>query len=93
MTQSNLHRHLGVLQSTITYLSHTITATYHLMAINLLIGLDSLHTIQLQPKRCYTLVKFIYSSQLWNPYSTKDIVMLERIQRRATKFILNDVHY
>ena len=34
--------------------------------------------------------KLIYSSQLWNPYLIKDIVMLERIQRRATKFILND---
>ena len=34
--------------------------------------------------------KLIYSSQLWNPYLIKDIVMLERIQRCATKFILND---
>ena len=34
--------------------------------------------------------KLIYNSQLWNPYLIKHIVMLERIQCRATKFILND---
>ena len=31
-----------------------------------------------------------YSSQLWRPMLIKDIVSLETIQRRATKFILND---
>ena len=31
-----------------------------------------------------------YCSQLWNPYLIKDTVMLERIQRQATKFILRD---
>ena len=31
-----------------------------------------------------------YCSQLWRPSLIKDIVCLERIQRRATKFILND---
>ena len=29
-------------------------------------------------------------SQLWQPYLLKNIITLERIQRRATKFILND---
>ena len=39
-----------------------------------------------------TLVRsqLTYGSQLWNPYLIRDIVSLERIQRRATKFILND---
>ena len=31
-----------------------------------------------------------YSSQLWRPMLIKDIVSLKTIQRRATKFILND---
>ena len=34
--------------------------------------------------------QLMYGSQLWNPYLIKDITTLERIQRRATKFILND---
>ena len=32
----------------------------------------------------------IYCSQLWKPYLVKDITCLERVQRRSTKFILND---
>ena len=31
-----------------------------------------------------------YCSTIWRPYLHKDILMLEKIQRRATKFILND---
>ena len=31
-----------------------------------------------------------YSSQIWRPHLIKEIVALERVQRRASKFILND---
>ena len=31
-----------------------------------------------------------YCSQIWRPYLPKDITLLERVQMRATKFILND---
>ena len=34
--------------------------------------------------------KMSYCSQLWRPYLIKDIVTLENVQQRATKFILND---
>ena len=33
-----------------------------------------------------------YGSQIWRPHLIKDIMDLERIQRRATKYILNDFH-
>ena len=31
-----------------------------------------------------------YCSQLWRPHLTKDILLIERVQRRATKYILGD---
>ena len=32
----------------------------------------------------------VYGSQVWRPYLLKDINVIENIQRRSTKFILND---
>jgi len=34
----------------------------------------------------------LYCSQVWRPFLTKHINLLERIQRQTTKWILNDYH-
>ena len=39
---------------------------------------------------CSTVrTKLEYTSELWSPYTCKDKPLLENVQRRATKFILN----
>ena len=47
----------------------------------------------LAKKRLYISIvrsQLLYCSQVWRPYYIKDILLFERIQRRATKYILND---
>ena len=36
--------------------------------------------------------KLLYCSQVWRPHLMKDIRLFESVQRRATKFILQDYH-
>jgi len=52
------------------------------------------HSYCPQARKCLyiSIVRSIllYCSPLWWPYLLKDINMLERVQRRATKFILSD---
>ena len=43
-----------------------------------------------EAKKKLVCSQLIYCSQLWRPQLIKDITALERIQRRATKYILND---
>ena len=51
-------------------------------------------TFSIQARRTLylTLVrsKLLYCSPLWRPHLTKDFLLLERVQRRVTKFILNN---
>ena len=43
-------------------------------------------------KLLYSLVRscLLYCSSLWQPYLIQDILLLEKVQQRATKVILND---
>ena len=34
--------------------------------------------------------KLSYCSQVWRPYLLKNVAQIERVQRRATKYILSD---
>ena len=49
-------------------------------------------SVYIRRKLYITLVRsqLTYCSSLWRPHLLKDIEMLEKLQRRATKFILND---
>ena len=52
------------------------------------------HTVSVPVRRLLyiSLVRshLTYCSVIWKPYLRKDILILEKVQKRATKFILND---
>ena len=54
---------------------------------------NHLYSTVLPRKKLYiSLVRsqLIYGSQIWRPLQLKDINLIESLQRRATKYILND---
>ena len=89
------HKDLGIIFTTnLTWQSHYEAITAKAYKSIGLIRRTFKNTISIQPKRTLylTLVRstLLYCSPLWRPNLINDISMLERIQRRATKFILND---
>ena len=49
---------------------------------------------RLKQQAYFTLVRphLEYCCTVWNPFTTKDIVRVENIQRRAARFVLNNYH-
>ena len=92
---SNDYKDLGVLiASDLCFSSHynyIVARAYR--ALGLLRRTFSSLTNTKEKKSLYiSLVRsqVMYCSVLWRPYLLKDITLLERVQRRATKYILND---
>ena len=50
------------------------------------------HSTIVKKKLYLSLIRsqLTYCSQIWQPFLRKDILFIEKIQRRATKYILND---
>ena len=92
--RKSYHKDLGI------YYSYNLTWTEHYKHISVkaynTLGLlrRSFKTNNIQAKKqlYISLVRsqLLYCSQLWRPQLIRDIQNLERIQRRATKYILNN---
>jgi len=94
---SNSHRDLGIIILTNSswkdHYNHIIAKTYIYRTLGLLRQTLS-HLIDTSTKKVLYLAlvrsQLLYWSPIWHPYVMCDITALERIQRRATKYILND---
>ncbi len=94
ITQSSSHKDLGVLfTNTLNWDEH-----YNLMTsrayrqLGMLRRTFTLHNSSSRKNLYLSLVRsqLTYCSQVWRPSLIKHIELLERVQCRATKFILND---
>ena len=92
---SPFHRDLGVyisndLSWTVHYSNITAKAYQSLSLIRRTFGHSP--SIAARKKLYIYLIRsqLTYCSPLWRPHLIKDILLLESVQRRATKFILND---
>ena len=95
LPQLHSHRDLGLLLSVDlswrNHYDHITSKAYKYLGL-LRRVFSSCYSIRAKKNLYVTLVRsqLTYCSQLWNPYLIKDTVILEKIQRQATKFILSD---
>ena len=92
-----LHRDLGVLLSSdlswSAHISHISAKAYKMLGL-IRRTFSSTVSVSVRKLLYLTLVRshMLYCSVVWRPYMRKHTILLERVQRRATKFILNDYH-
>jgi hypothetical protein len=90
-----VHNDLGVvLSSDLRWSDHyeyIMAKSYRVLGL-LLRVFSSVHCPQAKRVLYITLVrsKLLYCSPIWRPHLLRDIKALENVQRRATKFILNN---
>ena len=94
--QQTQHIRISASLCQLTYLGITITNISLVKHIKCLVYF-AVHLVSLQIsllRNCYTCLRsqITYGSPIWRPSLIKDIKFIEQIQRRATKFILNDYH-
>ena len=91
---SNSHKDLGVIMSSdLTWNDH-----YHLITAKAYTSLGIIrrtfttNSISTKRRLYLSLVRsqLTYCSIIWRPHLSKHTVVLEKVQKRATKFILND---
>ena len=92
--QKETHRDLGIIMcADLSWNSHCVSLCQKSYKIlGLLRRSFSNHSVKVRKQLYLTLVrsKITYCSPIWRPNLIKDIDMLEKIQRRATKYILSD---
>ena len=92
---SKQHRDLGIIiNNNLSWSSHydyiCLQAYKSLNLVRRTMSLSSSISLKKQLYLALVRSKITYCSQLWRPHLLKDIRRLEAIQRRVTKFILND---
>jgi len=89
LTTVSFHRELGVVvSSNLSWTTQILNKAYKSLGL-----LRHIFCHYMQKKLLYlSLVrsKVTYCSQIQHPYLLKDIIIFERLQRRATKFFLNN---
>ena len=95
VSSKSSHRDLGIIFSTnLSWSAHyesIISKAYRSFGL-LRRVFSNIHSIKAKKELYISIVRsnLLYCSPLWRPYLIKDILNLERIQRRASKYILGD---
>ena len=93
ISSTDTHRDLGVIISDGSLTTNIIVSKSYKMLGLLRRLFSSVNCIQAKPSLYLSLVcsQLQYCSVLWRPYHKMDIRCLETVQRRATRFIMNDM--